>query len=327
LGSTLAERASHFRDRAGFVSRDAETAHRAVADALNKHRVSWGRGAVDTALHCTTLGNLKIVFLRYGPPVRVERQEGDFYIVQAALRGRAMFRGRTGTVAVDRSTGAVLSPTSCGMLDWSAGCEQILVKVPEHAVASAWRTLTGLTPPARLLEFAPTLALDSAGGSWFRHLVDCAARALPPAGSGRTGAALARRLEELFVLNLLTAQPHTLSAAMADHGGSLAPKSVRLAEDYMRAHLQQPVSLFELAGEANVSVRALLKAFRGFRGTSPMATMRAMRLDAARADLVAADAGERVADVALRWGFGHLGRFAAQYRRRFGEAPSATLRS
>jgi AraC-like DNA-binding protein len=33
-----------------------------------------------------------------------------------------------------------------------------------------------------------------------------------------------------------------------------------------------------------------------------------------------------VTDVALRWGFLELGRFSVQYRQRFGEAPSETLK-
>lgn len=38
-----------------------------------------------------------------------------------------------------------------------------------------------------------------------------------------------------------------------------------------------------------------------------------------------AGAGKSVAEVATRWGFGNLGRFAADYRRMFGTAPSEDL--
>jgi AraC-like DNA-binding protein len=37
--------------------------------------------------------------------------------------------------------------------------------------------------------------------------------------------------------------------------------------------------------------------------------------------------GVRFADVAMRWGLVHTGRFAAAYRRKFGESPSETLRA
>ena len=48
----------------------------------------------------------------------------------------------------------------------------------------------------------------------------------------------------------------------------------------------------------------------------------------AHAALRDADPGDdiTVTEVALRFGFAHTGRFAAAYRRRYGQAPSATLR-
>ncbi|MCD2191783.1 helix-turn-helix domain-containing protein [Actinomycetospora endophytica] len=49
----------------------------------------------------------------------------------------------------------------------------------------------------------------------------------------------------------------------------------------------------------------------------------------AHRDLQAADPtrGDRVATVAQRWGFAHLGRFSLDYRHRYGHSPSETLRS
>jgi AraC-like DNA-binding protein len=58
-----------------------------------------------------------------------------------------------------------------------------------------------------------------------------------------------------------------------------------------------------------------------------MAYVREVRLERARADLMSDDPSlGSVTDIALKWGFAHLGRFAVEYKRRFGESPSATLR-
>lgn len=45
-----------------------------------------------------------------------------------------------------------------------------------------------------------------------------------------------------------------------------------------------------------------------------------------RVELSAPERGSPVTHTALRWGFGHLGQFSANYQRRFGQQPSATLR-
>ena len=58
-----------------------------------------------------------------------------------------------------------------------------------------------------------------------------------------------------------------------------------------------------------------------------MAWLRQRRLDAARAMLEKPARDDlRVADVALEFGFFHVGEFAAAYGRAFGETPSITLR-
>jgi len=46
----------------------------------------------------------------------------------------------------------------------------------------------------------------------------------------------------------------------------------------------------------------------------------------ARAALLEPDEATEVTDVALRWGFAHLGRFSASYKAIFDETPGSTLR-
>lgn len=75
-----------------------------------------------------------------------------------------------------------------------------------------------------------------------------------------------------------------------------------------------------------MSLRGLYAGFREHRGISPMAYLRAVRLERVRHDLLNDPAIDSVTAAALRWGFGHLGRFSVEYRKSFGEPPGQTLR-
>jgi AraC-like DNA-binding protein len=102
---------------------------------------------------------------------------------------------------------------------------------------------------------------------------------------------------------------------------------VKRAADYIVAHLDEPLTLAEIAAAAGVPGRTLRHHFRRFKGLAPMAYVRKLRLERVRRDLEAAAPGFTVTDAARRWGFDHLGRFAGEYKKSFGVPPSLTLRS
>jgi transcriptional regulator GlxA family with amidase domain len=58
-----------------------------------------------------------------------------------------------------------------------------------------------------------------------------------------------------------------------------------------------------------------------------MRYLREIRLDEVRKALLQAEREEGVAAIAMRWGFDHMGRFSSDYRKRYGESPSQTLRN
>jgi transcriptional regulator GlxA family with amidase domain len=96
----------------------------------------------------------------------------------------------------------------------------------------------------------------------------------------------------------------------------------------MEAEAGRPLTNSMLAAAASVSVRTLQESFRRYLGSSPMVYLREIRLRRAHEDLRAADpSATTVAVVARRWGFTHMGRFAAAYQAAYGEAPSAALRA
>jgi AraC-like DNA-binding protein len=57
-----------------------------------------------------------------------------------------------------------------------------------------------------------------------------------------------------------------------------------------------------------------------------MEFLRRIRFERVRNDLLNPIHSTTVTSAAVRWGFVHLGRYAAEYRARFNESPSATVR-
>lgn len=98
---------------------------------------------------------------------------------------------------------------------------------------------------------------------------------------------------------------------------------VRRAEELMRSRLTRPLGAIDLCHELGVSERTLRLAFRERYGLGPMAYYKRLRLNAVR-DHLQSQEHLGVAAAARRFGFHHLGNFAADYRRLFGELPSAT---
>src|ERR1044071_3343214 len=104
------------------------------------------------------------------------------------------------------------------------------------------------------------------------------------------------------------------------------PRGMTRALRAMREAPGRPLSLTDLAAIAGVSARTLQRQFQAFLGQSPIAAFRDIRLECARRELLRGRTGETIADIALRCGFPHFGRFSIEYRRRYGERPSETFR-
>jgi AraC family ethanolamine operon transcriptional activator len=102
--------------------------------------------------------------------------------------------------------------------------------------------------------------------------------------------------------------------------------ALQRALPYIERHRDGPLTVREVCRAAGVSWRTLVSAFRERFGVTPKAYLTAMRLDGVRRDLVPGQPPVKIADVANRWGFWHMGQFAADYRKQFGELPSETLR-
>ena len=102
---------------------------------------------------------------------------------------------------------------------------------------------------------------------------------------------------------------------------------VQEAEDYMRDHLDEPITLEAICTAVKTSKSALSYGFKDIFGLSPMAYLKTVRLNGVRRALKASDPTQAtVLGIANRYGFWHMGHFSRDYRQMFGESPSNTLR-
>jgi len=127
-------------------------------------------------------------------------------------------------------------------------------------------------------------------------------------------------------MELTVARPVKPSDPFAHKPHQPIPHDIKRAVDFIRESVGQRISVSDLVEHCGVPARTLRKHFRRFLGASPLEFWRRSRLTAARDDLLAGASDTSVTDVAVRAGFNHFGRFAQEYRRLFGETPSATLR-
>jgi AraC-like DNA-binding protein len=98
--------------------------------------------------------------------------------------------------------------------------------------------------------------------------------------------------------------------------------------DYIDANARGDITAEGLAKLCCVSSRTLYDRFKKVKGVAPNAYVRERKLLKVRSRMLNFHSGvQNVTEVALEYGFSHLGRFSSEYKQLFGESPSETLRS
>jgi AraC family ethanolamine operon transcriptional activator len=114
--------------------------------------------------------------------------------------------------------------------------------------------------------------------------------------------------------------PRTSTRSAAQHR-----RTVERAVQYMRSHASEPIGVVDICQAVGVQSRVLQYCFNEVFGVTPVTYLRCLRLHQVRREIKESPA-QPLGDIAARWGIWHLGRFASDYRRLFGELPSVTAR-
>jgi AraC-like DNA-binding protein len=125
---------------------------------------------------------------------------------------------------------------------------------------------------------------------------------------------------ESLLLETLAEQLTDLAPTHID----ILPLHLRRAVDWLKAHIEKPLSVADLVQVAGCSRRSLETGFQQFIGCSPARYILQQKLELAHHRLQHAQGS--VSEVAYQCGFHHLSHFTRLYRGRYGETPSQTLK-
>jgi AraC-like DNA-binding protein len=273
------------------------------------------------------LGPITVGVIGYG--VDVHMSIGDLecaYHVLAPLAGSLESRHHGAVVHGNPARAAVFRPIGDIDLVWSSDCRMLSVKVERSALE---RELDAALDRQVVTPLPVGASFDLAGGrgrAWASMVRLLHSELRGPDGLSSVPR-MAARWRDLVISGLALTVEHPYGDEPAGLQGPYRPRPVKRTLDAMHTEPWRPFTAADLAEIAGVGVRVLQESFKQHVGMSPLAYLRRLRLDAVHAELSRADPWQvSVSEVAYRWGFTHLGRFAAAYRARYGVSPSQTLK-
>lgn len=292
-----------------------QRSHDAVAEAFCDHGLQWGSGRVDTALSRLPFEHTELYLLQYGAEVEVRpRAFVDFVLVHVSLSGVLSLEGERDRLDC-RTGGAVLLGRQPALkMRWAEGTRQLILKIPRHRLPDD-------------LAIPPALTFDAIRTQQLKSLLQALLYASQTRHAGPGQDDWVASLEQSLISFILQALlPPTASAGAGPLPAPTRDQArIEKLMGYLQGRLGAPIALEDMARVTGLSPRGLHLLCQRELGRTPTTILRDLRLDAVRERLQASP-DTAITELALTHGFGHLGRFSAYYRERFGELPTQTQR-
>jgi AraC-like DNA-binding protein len=277
----------------------------------------------------TRVGPITVGDITYDTDVALSFDEfRASYHVNVPLKGWLESRHRGLEATPSPAVASIYRPDGeMAVTRWPAGTRNLAVKIDQVAVDRALESLVD-GPVESPIPFEATLPLNGhAAQSWVRLLL-LVQRHLDRPDSVIAHPVVSVPLVESLIYGFLLVADHPYRQALAAPAEPGRPAAVRDAMDIIETGPHLPLTTSTLARQCHVSVRTLQEGFQRHLGMSPMAYVRVVRLRRTHRDLRSADPSHStVAAIAHRWGFTHLGRFAAAHKTMYGETPLQALRA
>jgi AraC-like DNA-binding protein len=280
---------------------------------------------LDLQINGIYLPGIYVGYIQYGSPAEIRTNPAyDKFWLELPIDQVIEFDIAGQSVGCGPDRAAVSSPMHDLVIRTNGTGARLNVAITVSAMTRQLAGLLGEAPSAPL-ELAPFMDLTAGYGRSLAQQIRLAVRDLQRSGGVRWDAITVGLFEQFVMHRMLLSHLNNYSEALRRRERALTPRDLRRALDYMHANLTAPITIADIAEASGIAGRTLFQYFRDFRGTTPMRYLREARFEKVRDALEKPQADEHVAEIVTRSGFSHHGRFASEYRDRFGESPSETL--
>jgi AraC-like DNA-binding protein len=311
-----------------FKSSDIAESEAVLSRTLCPHvLVAPSGGAVETIQNIARLQQSDLVYVRYGIPVQVAKASiEDYYLFIVPQDGRCVIHVEGVEVSGVRGSGCLISAGHGFRIDSDETASSLIWRVKRRAFEDCARSVMGqdFDNP---IAFMPAVRLDRGAASGIGRTLDFMVAELGVDDNVFQSTHALERLEQSLMHAIIALQPSNINHAATPGHGTIAPRCVRRVEEYINANAGEEILLSDLVSISGVCGRTLFRNFRQFRDVSPMEYLRQTRIRLVRQSLLQSDGAEAVTSVLMKWGITQFGRFAADYRKQYGELPSETLRT
>lgn len=241
------------------------------------------------------------------------------------IEGKTRWRWGQTDLINDLSSGGCLVPphTACHVHS-PADVEVLSLFIEPQALRTKLSALIGEAD--RELQFDYAAPGDSNKMCSLQQATVRLAMEMDDAHQSAFNSAIMNEMTQSLIIRFLLSHSHNQSHRFRIPEGRLATGQVHRIETYLIDNWDKPFTIEDAVADLQISARTIFRALNKSQGCSPMTFVRNVRLDKARAMLMNGDHTTSVLSIAIRCGFQSFGHFARNYRERYGELPSNTLR-
>ena len=319
---------NYLSDYSVLSSRNPDEVMEQLSSNYCGHRmVVHSRGeALSTLFNRMNLGAVTFNFLRYGANVEIHADAFEkFIMVEIPVSGCSLVKYGGQEVYSASNKAVVVSSSEKANSVWQEDTSRIMVQISMDRIQSYLTEVLGYGV-GKPVEFDLEFDISSSIGRAFKDQILHIFGQISGNDYLQKNLLLREEMQRNIILMLLMGQKNNFSEHLTARAVPGEPGYIRRAQEFIKQHSREKVTISDIVKAAGVSNRALYAGYSRYVGMTPMAALKSYRLHSVRSALLSNDDSHSITRIACDHGFTHMGNFSKDYKSLFNEKLSETRR-